>query len=167
MHQFQSGESREIAKCDYVTSTKLQMTRPEDKKIEDPSVANNTISPTPSSGQEDQESGSMAHDEYVRLMEDEQSSISNKQEDSVFMLARSKLKKVSKDSNNDNSSEYKFGHDRSVNEQIDKFDEESLTKNNNKYSQGGDKKEHEGKRIAPPKNVEPIISGKLVQITLI
>ena len=148
------------------------MIRPEDKKIYDPSVANDTISPTPS-GQEDQESGSMAHDEHVCLIEDEQSNISNKQEDNVFMLARSKLKKVSKDSNNDNSSEYKFGHDRSVNENLMKnliefeIDEESLTKNNNKYSQGGDKKEHEGKRIAPPKNVEPIISGKLVQKTLI
>ena len=148
------------------------MIRPEDKKVDDPSVANNTISPTPS-GQEDQESGSMAHDEHVCLIEDEQSNISNKQEDNVFMLARSKLKKVSKDSNNDNSSEYKFGHDRSVNENLMKnliefeIDEESLTKNNNKYSQGGDKKEHEGKRIAPPKNVEPIISGKLVQKTLI
>ena len=140
------------------------MIHPEDKKIDDPSVANNTISPTPS-GQEDQESGSMAHDEHVCLIE--QSNISNEQEDNVFMLARSKLKKVSKDSNNDNSSEYKFGHDRNVNEQFDEIDEESLTKNNNKYSQGGDKKEHEGKRIAPPKNVEPIISGKLVQITLI
>ena len=166
MHQFQSDESRDIAKCDDVTSSKLQMIRPEDKKIDDPSVANNTISPTPS-GQEDQESGSMAHDEHVSLIEDEQSNISNKQEDNVFMLARSKLKKVSKDSNNDNSSECKFGHDRNVNEQFDEIDEESLTKNNNKYSQGGDKKEHEGKRIAPPKNVEPIISGKLVQITLI
>ena len=145
---------------------------PENKKIDDPSVANNTISPTPSS-QEDQESGSMAHDEHVRLIEDEDCSISNKEENNVFMLARSKLKKVSKDSNNDNSSEYKFGHDRSVNENLMKnliefeIDEESLTKNNNKYSQGGDKKEHEGKRIAPPKNVEPIISGKLVQKTLI
>ena len=136
----------------------------EDKKIDDPSVANNTISPTPS-GQEDQESGSMAHDEHVCLIEDEQSNISNKQEDNVFMLARSKLKKVTKDSNNDISSEYKFGHDR--NEQTGEIDEESLTKNNNKYSHGADKKEHEGKRIAPPKNVEPIISGRLLQIPLI
>lgn len=166
MHQFQSNESRDIAKCDELTSSKPQMIRPEDKKIDDPSVSNNTISPTPS-GQEDQESGSMAHDEHVCLMEDGQSNISNKQEDNVFMLARSKLKKFSKDSNNDISSEYKFGHDRNVNEQIDEIDEESLTKNNIKYSQGGDKKEHEGKRIAPPKNVVPIISGKLVQITLI
>ena len=158
MHPFQSDDSRDIAKCDDVTSSKLQMVRPEDKKIEDPSVANNTISPTPS-GQEDQESGSMAHDEHACLIEDEQSNISNKQEDNVFMLARSKLKKVTKDCNNDISSQYKFGHDRKVNEQIEEIDEESLTKNNNKYSHGADKKEHEGKRIAPPKNVEPIISG--------
>ena len=159
MYPFQSDESLDMAKCDDVTSSKLEMIRPDDKKIEDPSAANNTIS-TALSGQEEQESGSMARDEYVRLIEDEQSNISNKEEDNVFMLARSKLKKVTKDSNNDNSSEYKFGHDRNVNERFDEIDEESLSKNNNKYSQGGDKKEHEGKRIAPPKNVEPIISGR-------
>ena len=135
------------------------MFSPEAKKIEDPSTANSIISTT-LSGQEEQESGSMADDERARLFEDEESNISNKGEDNVFMLARSKLKKVTKDSNNDISSEYKFGHDRNVNEQTDEIDEESLTKNNNKYSHGADKKVHEGKRIAPPKNVDPIISGR-------
>ena len=156
---FQSDESREIAKCDDVTSPKPQMISIDDKKIEDPSAASNIISTT-HYGKEEQESGSMAHDEHVRLIEDEQSDIFNKEEDNVFMLARSKLKKVTKDSYNDNSSKYKFVHDRNDNEQIEEIDEENLTKNNNKYSHGADKKEHEGKRIAPPKNVEPIISGR-------
>ena len=157
MYLIQSDPSRDIATYYDVTSSKLEMISPEDKKIEDPSMANNIIS-TALSGQEEEESGAMAHDEHVSLIEDEESSISNKGEDNVFMLARSKLKKVTKDSNNDISSEYKFGHDR--NEQTGEIDEESLTKNNNKYSHGADKKEHEGKRIAPPKNVEPIISGR-------
>ena len=159
MYLIQNDESRDIAKCDDVTSSKFEMINTDDKKIEDPSSANNIIS-TKLSGQEEQESGAMAHEEHVRLIEDEESNISNIEEDNVFMLARSKLKKVTKDCNNDISSEYKFGHDRKVNEQIEETDEESQTKNNNKYSHGGDKKEHEGKRIAPPKNVEPIISGR-------
>ena len=166
MYLIQNDESRDIAKCDDVTSSKFEMINTDDKKIEDPSSANNIIS-TKLSGQEEQESGAMAHEEHVRLIEDEESNISNIEEDNVFMLARSKLKKVTKDCNNDISSEYKFGHDRKVNEQIEEIDEESLTKNNNKYSHGGDKKEHEGKRIAPPKNVEPIISGRWLQIPLI
>ena len=159
MYLIQSDPSRDMATCDDVTSSKLEMISTDDKKIEDPSMANNIIS-TALSGQEEEESGAMAHDEHVSLIEDEESSISNKGEDNVFMLARSKLKKVTKDSNNDISSKYKFGHDKKVNEQIEEIDEESLTKNNNKYSHGGDKKEHEGKRIAPPKNVQPIISGR-------
>ena len=157
MYFLQSDESHGMAKCDDVTSLKLQMISTDDKKIEGQSMANNVISTT-LSGQEEQESGSLAHDEHVRLIEDKESNTSNKEEENVSMLARSKLKKVSKDSNNDISSEYKFGHDR--NEQTGEIDEESLTKNNNKYSHGADKKEHEGKRIAPPKNVDPIISGR-------
>ena len=158
MYLFQN-ESHEMAKCDDVTSSELEMISTEDKKIEDPLTANN-ITATTLSGQGEQEFDSMTHDKHVYLIEDEESNISNKGEDNIFMLAKSRLKKVATDSNNDISSEYKFGHDRHSNEQIDEIDEESLTKNNNKYSQGGDKKEHEGKRIAPPKNVEPIISGR-------
>ena len=86
MHPFQSNESRDIAKCDDVTSSKPGMISTDDEKIEAPSAANNIIS-TLSSCQEEQESGSMAHDEHVRLTEDEQSDIFNKEEDNVFMLA--------------------------------------------------------------------------------
>ena len=154
MYLIQSDESRDIATCDNVTSSKLEMISTDDKKIEDSSLANNIISTTVS-GQEEQESGSMAHDEHVRLIEDEQSNISNKEEENVFMLAKSKLKKVAKDSNNDISSEYKFGHDRNSNEHTDELDEEAITKNNNKYYQGGDKKEHEGKRMLLRKMLSP------------
>ena len=50
MYLFQN-ESHEMAKCDDVTSSELEMISTEDKKIEDPLTANN-ITATTLSGQE-------------------------------------------------------------------------------------------------------------------